>query len=173
MAQWDESTRFWAETWRTMALAAVGALAALWFVKPWEKSIEYSAELDKTRLALQARVVDDFLAASHRYTALAYDACRAYTRPRRDKDAQAAIAVFEGEAVDGMRSARHRLGMYFGDDPGLRADLQRSDVLASELFELCAANKAAQQAWDAKRQELKRANDAAAAAALKALGLSR
>lgn len=171
MGEWSDATKFWAETTRTMALAAAGALAALWFIKPWEQDLDYSAELGKTRLSIRARVVDDYLAASYRYTALAYDACHAYARKSRDKEAQLAIATFEGEAVDAMRSARHRLEMYFGESSTLHAELQRADALGSELFQLCAVKKAAQPVWEAKRQALKRANDGAAASALKALKL--
>ncbi|TAK45278.1 MAG: hypothetical protein EPO27_10700 [Betaproteobacteria bacterium] len=172
MAQWDESKKFWTETARTVLLGVAGALAILWVVKPWEKDIEYRAELSKTVLAIRARVVDEFLAASYRYTALAYDACRAYQKPEPSNDDQTAINLFQGEAVDSFRSARNRLDVYF-ESSDLSHELLTADRLSRELFALCRDAKTEQKIWEAKRQELRIANNSAAMTALRILDIRR
>lgn len=172
MSQWDESKKFKMETIRTVLLAVAGALAVLWFVKPWERDIEYGAELSKTVLGIRARVVDDFLASSYRYTAVAYDACRAYQKSRLREDDRTAIRLFEGEAVDAFRSARNRLDVYFVSTD-VSQKLSTSDHLSRELHVLCQDKRAEQKTWEAKRQELRAANNDAAMTALKILNITK
>ena len=106
MATWSDKQKFWAETARTITLAVIGAIAAILLLRPAENRVQYQAELEKTRLAIMAKVVDEFLAASHRYTAVAYDACHG--------DAKS-MEIFQGEGFDDFQSAKNRLSVYFGD----------------------------------------------------------
>jgi hypothetical protein len=173
MATWDESKKFWAETVRTVLLASAGAVAAVLIIKPWESDVDFTGELRKTQLTIRAQVVDDYLAASYRYTAVAYDACHAYGAKRRTAADKTTIAIFEGDAVDGLRSARRRLEIYFSGLEPLKEQLAHADTLGSRLFESCSGGGANEAAWEATRQELKSAHDKAAVTALEALHLTK
>ncbi len=161
MSTWDDSKKFVAETIRTILLGTAGAVAALLILKPWEKGIEYQAELDKTKLSIVSRVIDDFLAASYRYTSVAYDACRG------NKEA---IGVFQGGAFDNFRSAENRLSVYYGNAEHLRPALDDVQKLTGELGRLCNEG-APKEKWEAARKALKEANNKVALSALKTLKL--
>lgn len=163
MANWDDSTKFWRETLRTIALGVIGAVAAILLLKPWEKNIEYQAEVVRTRLNISAQVVDQFLAASYRYTAIAYDAC---------SGDQEAIKVFQGDAIDAFRSAQNRLDVYFGSGEPLKKKMDAVRQATSKLGQLCNAG-APKNEWEPVRQSAKTANNELAVQALQSLGLAK
>ena len=105
--------------------------------------------------------IDDYLAASHPYTTVSYDACRG------NKEA---IGVFQGGAFDNFRSAENRLSVYYGNAEHLRPALDDVQKLTGELGRLCNEG-APKEKWEAARKALKEANNKVALSALKTLKL--
>jgi len=167
----QEWIKFKLETTRTVLLAVFGTLAVGYIIKPWEQSQNYEAELAKTRLSIQAKVVDDFIAASERYTAVAYDACKAYAKEKELRDPKEAdsITEFEDKVVDDYRTTIKRIEHYFEGAPSdVREQVEQSRLLHDQLFAQCKA-KANKETWNTKRGELKSANGKVAVAALQYL----
>jgi hypothetical protein len=164
MAKWDDSQKFTAETVRTIVLAVIGAIAAVIVLKPAENSVDYAAELDKTKLSIRSRVVDEFLTASYQYTAVAYDACGG------DPEA---MKKFRGGSVDAFRTARNRLVVYFDGGETFGSQLAAVDEATAALKELCISNvtPTAKDQWEVVRQRLRGADNDLAIAALKSLAL--
>jgi hypothetical protein len=158
MAIWDDSTKFKYETIRSSIFGFLGALAAILILNPWNKKLEYTAQLDKTKLDIRARVVDEFLAAAYHYTSIAYDACQGDP---------GTLDTFE-DAFDTFRSTRNRLGVYFRDSPDVSKQLAAVDKRAEELGSLCVRRRESprNEAWESARVALKAANNDVAAAAL-------
>ena len=160
---WGDAKRFTAETVRTIAFAIIGAIAAILILKPAEKSVEYAAELDRTKLSIKAKVVDEFLTASYKYTAVAYDAC---------KGDRGALKIFQNEAVDAFRGARNRLVVYFDGGGALARQLEAVDEKTNELGKVCDGTSPKEE-WEPVRRSLKALNNDLAVAALKSVGLFR
>lgn len=159
-APWDDRTKFIAETVRTIVLGILGALAVLIAVKPWEANLAYNAEVEKARLTLSAKVVDDFLAAAYLYTSVAYDACSG------NADAQ---RRYQGELFDRFRAAQNRLSIYFASEPTVQVRGNNLQDKTQVLFEACKSG-ASKDTWEAARLELKAASNSLAQEALNALG---
>lgn len=128
--KWDEWTKFKLETIRMTALAMIGGLAAIWILDPAKKELEYSAELDKTKLAIRAKVVDEFLAATYRYTSITYDVCSGDESQTKVWD----------ESFNLMRSTRNRLDIYFSDNTDMHALLLSLDKMGEHLRQVRQAS---------------------------------
>lgn len=157
---WDDRTKFIADTTRTVVLATLGTIAVILAVKPWEATVAYRAEVEKARLTVSAKVVDDFLAVAYLYTAIAFDACKGEAAPR---------SKFQGESFDQYRAAENRLSVYFSGNKKVQDQVKVVQETTGALFQLCKAGES-KEVWEPKRQALKAANNALAAEALASLG---
>jgi hypothetical protein len=162
--QWSDSKKFRAETWRKVILAIIGALAAIWILKPSERRAEFAGEVLSTKLKIRADAVEQFSTASYAYTVAAYKACR--SRPDSD-----AMSVFENEANEQVRLARNRLARSF-DNVDLTSQLTDAENLSDKLHRMCK-NQPADPNWEQVRHELKQKDVDLAGNAWKALDLSK
>lgn len=170
MTEWNDRTKFTAETVRTVLLAVAGAAAATLIVKPSELLAAYRGEVARTQLAVRAKVIDDLCTSSTRYTAAAHDACRAYakTDDTRTDDERRTISLFESEVVDTYRRDLERVSVYFNDSAGVRAEVDRARALQRQFYWECTRRPPSAN-WDSTRDSLKAANHCLAMLALSEL----
>lgn len=173
--KWTDRKKFVTETFRTIILAILGTIAIFLLVKPKEVKIAYDADLEKTKLAIKAKVVDDFTSAAHRYTAEAYDACKAYSKTESDRSIQEKelIKKFESTLVDEYRSSMERLGLYFEDNKLITLNIQKVDKLHRDLVSHCKCDLVKKEKWEAERKELGCANLELAQIALTDIGIRK
>lgn len=161
MGSWDDSTKFRNESIRTILFAILAFFAAIYIVKPSEKSIEYQAFLDEKRLEARQRVVDDFLRSSWAYAAATYDILNGSADANDEK-------LWKGELVDRYRSDMNRLLVYFGVDfEGMASSALE---VSGNLYDYYKEEDL--DDWEDARSELKRLNNRMAQKALTVLDLT-
>src|SRR5579864_4851604 len=77
---WTESYKFWMETLRAVGLGVVGAILAVVFLRPTEQRVDFSGEVESTKLKMRADAITEFETASYLYTAAANSACKSPDR---------------------------------------------------------------------------------------------
>lgn len=161
---WTEKQKFWNETWRTATFAVLGFLLTLWIVEPFKDKSLYQAEIDREKLSIKAKVVDDFLAKSYDYTAIAYDALRNKELNGVDTLAE---REFKGAKRDSYRDLTNRISVYF-ESTELNRLIFESKKTDTLLFN-CYNNNSSSNIWRPLREKLKIENNNIAIWALKDL----
>ncbi len=160
---WNERDKFWAETARTVCLAILGSLAALWLLKPSENRMDFAGEVLSTKLKIRADAVEEFSQASYFYTVAAYGACKYRNSETMDK--------FQGEANERFVLARDRLLRSF-DNADLTSQMIQIVGLATKLHDMCKYPQPPDPKWEETREELKEEDSHLAASAWQSLELS-
>ncbi|WP_047495405.1 hypothetical protein [Terriglobus sp. TAA 43] len=119
--KWTDSEKFWAETWRTLTLGLLGAVATAFILGQMTDKLKLQREQKSQALAM-------FLEKSHAYTAQVSDFCKHNDRVNED--------VFKSKTIDDYRLSMDLVELYF-----LRSPVQpllsaaRSDT--NLLFGMC------------------------------------
>lgn len=145
MKIWSDSRKFWAESIRTIILAGLGVLGVYLIVEPLKNKRAYEAELDKERLSIKSKLIDQFLNSSHKFTAIASDACNGDP---------GAMQQYENELRDIYTNDRTRLSLYFTKDDTIQKELASIYKLDSLLHRYCK-DGASVDLWEPVRSELK------------------
>lgn len=153
MTQWDDSKKFWMETRRTALFGIIGTVVATLV-------LSYSGELDKQKISIQGKLIDDFLGTSQRYALSAESAC---AKP----EDEVLREDFEDKTVDEYRSTLRRLRIFFAESVGNK--LAASEKLHNELHE---AYKSRKSNWRMVLSEFKKADDRLVCAAISSMGLN-
>ena len=145
--EWGNSRKFWAETWRTIVLAILGAAATA-------KIINHYVEKDKvdldTMVSLRAKAVDEFITASHKYTVAAAEFCSTGTNQTE----------FEGELIDSYRTSMIRVQAYYPKDTDIESQIKLIQSQSDSLHKTCGKRKdLTKSAWDTPRTDLISANN--------------
>lgn len=156
MAKWDDSSKFVAETLRTVVFALTGGVLAYLILDPIKAKTAYQAEIDKEKLLVKTRLVNDFLNRSYMYTSVAADA---YNGKEPQK------TLYNGDIYDQYRDQRNRMEIYFKGD--IHAKLVTTDLLNDSLRN--NMGKLAYDEWELIRKRFKEQNNDIAREALKQL----
>src|SRR5437868_7815103 len=138
METWSDKTKFWSETIRIILLAIFGVLGVYFIVDPLKNKTSYEAELGKERLLLKATIIDNFLSKSHKYTAIAFDACNGDT---------ASIRLFQGDDGDNYDDLLNRMSVYFRSNTELQTEIKNIMQVKSSLYG-CFKRHANKDEWE-------------------------
>jgi hypothetical protein len=139
--QWSDTTKFWADSIRTIVFGILGALAATFLLSRYSDS-------DKTVRDIRAQAVEKFLINSNAYSSAVYDLCK-----NGGKDA---LAHYESTLAD-YHGSRDTLTVYFDDDE-FRSKVQDIGKKEDALFAICKDGKINEEQWATLRNDLKAAH---------------
>lgn len=190
MTDWSERRKFWYESVRSLVIVLATAATAIWGVETWkaqqaEKAARddrdykarydaksrrdnFKAEVDKTRVALKAKVVGDFLEASYRYTAVA-SICKRGPAAKKHPE----WPLYTGEYFDRYQNSRNALGVHFASDlEELESNLNELETLTTSLGDSCLSDEARHDELnDSRRWKLRERSNALALKALRHIGM--
>ncbi|MEO9802821.1 MAG: hypothetical protein ABJF04_06220 [Reichenbachiella sp.] len=168
MSKWEDSLKFRNETIRTVLLYFLGGIIAYFIVNPSERKSAYQAELDKTKLEIKSKVIDDFLSASYEYTSTAFDLCN--TNPVLYKEDYDKYVERNDVAYGIYRNSQNRLIVYFDEDSLI---LKKRDVIEklSKDMKNFFGKPTEKTKWDTIRLRLKKENNEIALISLRKIKL--
>jgi hypothetical protein len=139
--KWNDSTRFWVESLRTVVFGVIGALAATFLLSRYSDS-------DKTVRDIRARAIERFLTDSNIYSAAAWELC--------DKGGDDALTRYYS-TLENYHGSRDTLTVYFVDDE-FRSRVQDMGTKEEMLFSVCKDGKVNKEKWMTLRNDLKAAH---------------
>ncbi|MEM6686047.1 MAG: hypothetical protein AAF617_09715, partial [Bacteroidota bacterium] len=145
MKDWNEQTKFWAETLRIIILAVVGGFIAFTWLDPNERKKEYElnyeAEIDKQKLLIRTDVIDSFFKSSYMYTSILHDRLDG-----EDVDSDEFEKVY-----DDYRSQQNLIKIYFQNIKDVDTKLSEIKALTDKLFDLRKDSLRKKSEWTSKR----------------------
>jgi len=167
MSDLTEREKFKYETIRIIVIAILGFMATVWIVQPWENDTNYSSFIEKEKILIKKKVVDDFLKTSYLYASSIYKVMSNDT----DLNKKTEIELYESNYRN-YRLNLNKIILYFETEKTPKHDslIKKSNDLRYKLRQMYL-NKLDRTNWKKVRYEFKSTNNEIAKLALRAIGL--